>query len=205
MKNLFDEDYYERGLEKGISGYSNYRWMPELTIPMCATLCDELHIHRQARVLDFGCAKGYIVRAMRLLRRDAWGVDISEYAVNQADPSTRPYVSTFMPSGRFHWAIAKDVFEHMEREDLVRTLAQLAETTEHLFVVVPLGGPDGKFVVPSYELDVTHVQRQPIEWWSELINSTGWKVQLASWQFFGIKENYAKWEKGNGFLVADSR
>lgn len=70
---------------------------------------------------------------------------------------------------------------------------------------MPLGGPDGKFVVPSYELDVTHVQRQSLEWWVELLNSHYWKVQLASWRFFGIKENYAAWEKGNGFLVVNSR
>ena len=31
----FDEDYYERGAETGKSLYSHYRWMPELTIPMC--------------------------------------------------------------------------------------------------------------------------------------------------------------------------
>ena len=78
-RNLFNEDYYERGLEKGISGYSNYRWMPELTIPMCAMLNESLGIKLGQRILDFGCAKGFIVRAFRLLHREAWGYDPSEY------------------------------------------------------------------------------------------------------------------------------
>ena len=40
----YSEDYYERGIELGISGYSNYRWIPELTIPMCYEMINILNI-----------------------------------------------------------------------------------------------------------------------------------------------------------------
>ena len=43
-------------------------------------------------VLDAGCALGMLVEALRKLGIDAYGVDISEYAINQADPSIHDYV-----------------------------------------------------------------------------------------------------------------
>ena len=65
--NLFDENYFERGVETQTSLYQNYRWMPEQTIPMVMTIIDYLKIQRGATVLDFGCAKGFVVKAFRLL------------------------------------------------------------------------------------------------------------------------------------------
>ena len=62
--NVFDEDYFERGVQLGISGYTNYRWIPELTLPLCETMARYLGISKDDRILDFGCAKGYIVRAL---------------------------------------------------------------------------------------------------------------------------------------------
>lgn len=93
MKNLYDEDYYERGIENGVSCYTNYRWLPELTIPMAATMIEYLGIDMGDRILDFGCAKGYLVKAFRLLHREAYGFDISDYARENAHDDIRKYVS----------------------------------------------------------------------------------------------------------------
>ena len=34
----FTEDYYERGVELGISGYTRYRWLPEATLALAHEL-----------------------------------------------------------------------------------------------------------------------------------------------------------------------
>jgi SAM-dependent methyltransferase len=44
-------------------------------------------------VLDVGCAKGFFVETLRERGLEAWGVDISAYAVECAAPETRPYLS----------------------------------------------------------------------------------------------------------------
>ena len=46
----FDEDYYERGAETGKSLYSHYRWMPELTIPMCHHIAKYLELKETDKV-----------------------------------------------------------------------------------------------------------------------------------------------------------
>ena len=83
----YDADYFERGLESGKSCYQNYRWVPELTIPMTMTIIDYLKIPRGAKILDYGCAKGYLVRSMELLGRPAWGLDTSPYAIENLHPN----------------------------------------------------------------------------------------------------------------------
>ena len=43
-------------------------------------------------VLDVGCAKGFLVKALREGGLEAYGVDLSEYAVGAADPSIRGFL-----------------------------------------------------------------------------------------------------------------
>ncbi|MBA2320135.1 MAG: class I SAM-dependent methyltransferase [Deltaproteobacteria bacterium] len=43
-------------------------------------------------VLDIGCAKGFLVRHLRELGVDAWGSDVSAYAIESAPDSVKPYV-----------------------------------------------------------------------------------------------------------------
>ena len=76
-KKFYDKDYFENGLGSTKSCYENYRWIPELTIPMANKLINYLEINNNYKLLDFGCSKGYLVKALRLLDYDCYGVDIS--------------------------------------------------------------------------------------------------------------------------------
>ena len=44
------------------------------------------------RVLDAGCALGLLVETLRARGMEAFGVDISSYAIAHAEPGTRPYL-----------------------------------------------------------------------------------------------------------------
>lgn len=203
MKNSYDEDYYERGIEKGISGYTNYRWIPELTIPMASRIIEYLKIGENETILDYGCAKGYLTYALRLLHRNAYGYDISDYAIEHAPREVEKYLYTeFEQLGEYDWCIAKDVFEHIPEQLLRELLEKLRVITKHMFVIVPLA-EDGKYVVPAYEHDSTHVIRKNLKWWEEIMIDSGFKVRESTYRVRYIKENYANYEKGNGFLVLD--
>ena len=89
MKIKYDEDYYENGLAKGISGYENYRWIPELTYPMAYSICKSLKIKKNDKVLEYGCAHGFLVKALNDFNIDTYGVDISSYALSKVDPGIK--------------------------------------------------------------------------------------------------------------------
>lgn len=198
----YDEDYYERGRELGISGYSSYRWLPELTIPLAHEIVTQLGIRRGERILDFGCAKGYLVKALRLLHHEAWGTDVSEYALSKAPEDVQPFLSSasLITFERFDWIIAKDVLEHVPYEELPQLLSSLRSVGNNLFAIVPLG--DGKkYVIPEYEGDVTHVIRENLGWWRRAFQKAGFVVKEATYLMPYIKANWDYAKHGNGFFI----
>lgn len=200
----YDEDYYLRGTETGKSLYHNYRWLPELTIPLAHELMNIIGIYAGQRVLDYGCAFGYLVKALRLLHVDAWGCDTSLYARRKAPPDVANYLKHEIPAKVFTATIAKDVFEHIPEENLDKILYTLSRYSEKLFVIVPLG--NGKlYHIPSYEADLTHVHRQPLEWWEAKLKAFYPKVDART-KWGHLKENWVKINPhGNGFLLASKQ
>ena len=204
FKEVYDEDYFERGIATGKSLYENYRWIPELTIPMTMAIIDYLGIKRGDSVIDFGCAKGFMVKALRMLGRDAMGIDVSRYAISNADPDVRGCcfrrVNGYAPCPElpFDFCIAKDVFEHIEPASLALDLHNI--TVDCLFVIVPLA-ENGRYRVPAYEMDSTHINRWSTDEWTVFFTENGWRLTGFEYRIPGIKDNWASFEKGNGFFT----
>lgn len=196
----FDKDYFERGLQTGKSAYENYRWIPEMTIPFAYELIRHLEIKRSDNILDFGTAKGYLVKAFRLLHYKAYGTDISQYALKEAPLDVKPYLYDWNQYPKLYkqqawinpgwnWIIAKDVFEHIEKDKLEKLLKVLQPLTKNMFVIVPLG-EDGKYNAPINDLDPTHVICEDFQWWCDLFNRTGFKVDDLRNEIPYMKQTY---------------
>lgn len=205
--NRYDADYFLRGRQSGKSLYENYRWLPDLTLPMAQCIVDHCRIKAEDTILDFGCARGYTVRALRGLGYTAFGYDVSEWAIQNADEVVKEYV-TCLPEiafgrGMYDWVIAKDVLEHIEY--IERTIGDLVLAVKKgIFIVVPLSMYEGTpYVIAEYEADMTHVQRRPLMNWARMFMKIGWSVEM-SYRVPGIKDNWYKpgWERGNGFITA---
>jgi len=198
----YGSDYFERGVESGLSIYQNYRWIPEATIPLAATLCEQLGIPEGAQILDYGCAKGFLVKALRLLHREAYGYDISDYAIESAPADVRHYVSTKLYVRGYDWVLAKDVFEHHTHEELLVALEKLRTICRRMWACVPLA-ENGKYVCPAQDLDATHVLRHDLAWWVAQVSSRGFRVVSATHRMPHVKDSWAAWEKGHGFIVCE--
>jgi predicted TPR repeat methyltransferase len=209
ISDIYDKEYFEDGLITGKSCYQNYRWLPELTIKMAYNFIKYLKINDSDKVLDFGCAKGYLVKALRILDVNAYGCDISEYAIDMLDPAVHKYcklIKDELPSifeMEFDWIISKDVFEHMDNESVDIFLKGACQLTDRMFHVIPLG-ENGKYRVPNYNEDPSHIQINDEKWWTNKFESNGWKVKEFKYAVRGIKENWTeKYEQGNGFFVLE--
>jgi len=207
ISTMYDMDYYEDGERTGKSCYVDYRWLPELTIPMVQRMIEYLGIGTEESVLDFGCAKGYLVKAFREVGIEAYGIDVSSYATASAPMDIKEHIIKVVPGEiipllggkKYDWFIAKDVFEHVEEKDLYNQLLCLGSACKKGFAIMPLG--DGEaFVVPDYEKDITHKTKQPLAWWINEFEKAGFEIERACYRVAGIKENWNKWEKGNGFI-----
>jgi SAM-dependent methyltransferase len=86
----FGHAYFDGTREQGYGGYIyDGRWQK-----IAARLIEHYGLKAGDRVLDVGCAKGFLVHDLRaaLPGLEVWGVDISEYALAQVCPDAGPYV-----------------------------------------------------------------------------------------------------------------
>jgi predicted TPR repeat methyltransferase len=206
--NLFDEKYYEDGIANHISGYENYHWMPERTIREATSIIEKIEFNT---VLDFGCAKGFMVYAMSLLGKDAYGVDISEYAVGAALPQVKDRltvietvddIKTPSPS-RYDLIMAKDVLEHIPYDVLPWMLKKFRAIGKNILVAVPLG-ENNKFRIRQYEMDITHIIREPEEFWLKALGDAGFKIKFFDYQMGHLKGNWTKNHQfGNAFIIGE--
>src|SRR5436189_1421332 len=73
----YGEMYFDGPREYGYGGYRyDGRWQP-----VAKDIVDHFGLKPGDRVLDIGCAKGFLVKDLITLDIDAYGVDISRYAL----------------------------------------------------------------------------------------------------------------------------
>lgn len=213
-QNMFDLEYYETGIQCNKSGYENYHWMPELTMRMVHHMITQLGIKNNQKVLDFGCAKGFSVKSFRMFGIDAYGVDVSSYAIHSVEhdqwnthQNCKLIINWNMPfkKVKFDWVIAKDVIEHLNENEVQKFLKLSKKHTKNLFVVAPLGkkvNNKDSFVIEHYEGDISHILRKPVSWWKEIFQKNGWKITKFAYTMPPIKENWTSlYPKGNGFFI----
>jgi SAM-dependent methyltransferase len=127
----------------------------------------------QARtVLDVGCALGFLVEALRDRGVEAFGLDLSSYAIGQVHERARPYcwvASVLDPlPERYDLIICHEVLEHLPPEDADAAVARLCGATDD---VIFSSTPDG------YDED-THLNVQPIDYWASLFARHGFVRDL---------------------------
>ena len=199
--NQFTREYYEDGVRNHISGYEDYRWMPTRSIPEALDIKNNFNFNT---CVDYGCAKGFLVHALRILGCDAYGEDISEYAIENCHPSVKDYVSH--PNNKvYDLLICKDVLEHIDEIDLPGVIQNFKRKSSQFFFAVPLGDQN-RFRIREYEVDITHVTKKDEEWWIDMFQSQGLKLVDFSYSFGSVKDKWMKVNPyGNGFFVLETK
>lgn len=110
------------------------------------------------RTLDVGCALGFVVEALREVGVEAYGVDVSQFAVDHAAPGARGFLQrgdlgSGLPfaDGHFDLVSALEILEHLEPGNVPAALRELRRiTSAYVVVTTPSfgrnqAGPDGWF------------------------------------------------------------
>jgi len=209
---FFDEDYFRDGKRSKKSLYKDYRWIPELTKLLATAISRFTGISKGDIVLDYGCARGYLVRAFIENGIEAFGLDVSEYAIKYSDNVVREKLHLLtdetlaealeaLGCSKINWLIAKDVFEHIDPFVLHKTLCDAAELGINLYVLVPLGDM-GRYRIRDYELDGSHIIAEDEDWWCELFASSGYFIEKLDYEVEGIKQSALPLhDKGNCHFI----
>ena len=113
-------------------------------------------------VLDAGCAMGFLVEALRDRGVEAYGCDISEYALSQARADIRPFcwqASVLDPlPRRYDLIVCIEVLEHLPPADAPQAVANFCEHADEVLFSS----------TPSDFRETSHVNVRPVEYWAEL-------------------------------------
>jgi len=88
----FDVEYFDGDR---LSGYGGYNYHPRFWTDTVKHFRDHYNLAPDAKVLDVGCAKGFMIYDFKLLMPDLQiqGVDVSPYAKDHAKPEVAELVS----------------------------------------------------------------------------------------------------------------
>lgn len=214
---FFNADYYLNGPKTGKSCYVNYSWKPEISVPQAEGLSQYLGFSKSDSILDYGCARGYLVKALKALGFNAKGVDVSEWAINNSEPSVRKELKAIkstleIPNAqdskkKFDWLVSLDVFEHIPAKELKGVLRDLHSRAKKVFAVIPLAktGLNGCFVTEDHHEDPSHVTILDKYHWIKLFKKAGWNLEKYTEEIPNLKEKWTKQYPGSyGFFTLKS-
>jgi hypothetical protein len=159
--SIFDAYYYAHGC--GLPYQRDEHWLN-----FFGSIADRIVSDiAPGTVLDAGCALGFLVESLRDRGVDAFGIDVSDYAIASVRPDMKPFCqvhSIIEPfPQKYDLITCIEVLEHLPRRQSEQALANLCQHTDDiLFSSTPF----------DYK-EATHFNVQPPEYWAELFARHG--------------------------------
>jgi len=176
MSEIYGEEYYERRGGPNYEYSSYWRNMSRLIIDILGS--------SPKRMCDIGCAKGYLVYEFRQMGVEAYGVDVSGYALSKAFESTKSFLRKVdLNSEGLPFPDA--YFDLLTCLALVEHLTNLSHALREFNRVLKIGGkilvttPDPRTWDFARDTDPTHVNIHDRCFWKKAFNAHGFAFRDA--------------------------
>jgi len=177
--DYYDEDYFRPGPK---SSYARpFTWEEEEAGQKAVARLLK-HALGATTVLDAGCAKGFLCKALLSLGVDAYGCDISAFAVSHCELEVQGRLKVAdirdglpYPKDRFDVVCSFSMLEHIEMDRLPYVVSELARVTNHwVYIDIPvsLGRSNTPWGDPS------HRTYMPAAYWISLFYNAGMIIDL---------------------------
>lgn len=177
--SFYNQNYFEFGI--GYKGYTT-TLQGKLTyhlVNFYRALLIKLFLNPK-KLLDIGCGTGLLVYYLRKMGVEAYGLDVSRYAISKAYPSIIPYLRVGnilklpYPTGSFDIVITFNVLEHLEKEKIPKALLEChrVRTKYSLHKVYTL---ENRWMEKFHPQDISQISVLPQQWWQQLFNQLGLK------------------------------
>ena len=119
-------------------GYGGFNYMPRFWQPVIPTFKEYWNLTPDSSLLDVGCAKGFMLHDLTTLIPGITvkGVDISEYAIDNAIDSMKPYTEVAnaiqlpFPDDSFDVVISINTIHNLDREECGKALQEIERVSK---------------------------------------------------------------------------
>lgn len=167
LRDFYSKDYFDGG--KGYHRYQNDDHFGK-------TASDIIKLFNPRSVLEIGCAKGFLVKALRDRGVKAYGIDISEYAINEAPEDVQDYlyvhditIDSQMTFPDCELVISLDTFEHIPEDKLPKVWKFMKDQGREYYIKV------GTLNTPDWQHDESHITMHTLEWWMNRFPDAVWE------------------------------
>lgn len=155
----FGEMYFDGPREYGYGGYRyDGRW-----VPVAKDIVEHFGLKAGDRVLDVGCAKGFLVKDLLQVcpGLDVYGLDISEYALKHCEPEVvgRLHLGSAdnlpFPDKSFDCVISLNTIHNFTRDRVIvamREIERVCKTSKSFVQVDSYKTPEQKEIFESWVL-----------------------------------------------------
>lgn len=172
--DFYDRDYFEGGKR------ASPPHRRELVFPAAVRTATFLRRLEPAVAVDVGCAKGFLVQALREAGvRRVFGLDVSHYAVSAPDVAVSrglavADVATSIPlvAACCDLVTAVDLFEHIARPlPLLQEIGRVLRPAGHAYLKICHPRH------PNARRDPSHVNVQPLSYWKRRFAEAGFRYR----------------------------
>lgn len=176
ISRAYGEMYFDGPREYGYGGYRyDGRWQP-----VAKDIIDHFGLKSGDRVLDVGCGKGFLVKDLVALGIDAYGLDVSQYALMHCEPEVvgRLHIGSAdslpFPSGSFAAVLSINTIHNLPRDRCKMALQEMQRLAPgKCFVQVDsYRTPEQKKIFESWVLTAKFYDYP--DGWEKLFNEAGY-------------------------------
>lgn len=191
VREYVQEDYWQSGLTKNCSGFEkffiDFHWNDRIVEAL-----EQAYSFSGKKILDVGCAYGQVVASLLKKKYDAYGIDLSDYAIKAGHNEYPPLVGrTIQGSAHdlsaygdntFDFLYSQQVFEHIPAEvceQLATETFRIAKPGAIMWVGLVLD-INSDYQPQGYnpkDSDKTHINLRPKAWWDEKMIKAGWSKE----------------------------
>ena len=142
LSRQFGKDYFDGDRKHGYGGYGYH---PRFWLATVKHMRDHYRLPDNARILDVGCGKGFMLHDFKEFMPNATvaGIDISEYAIANSIETMRPFVRVAnakelpFPDKSFDLVTAINTIHNLPREECKKALQEIQRVSGgHSFLTV---------------------------------------------------------------------
>ena len=175
MSECYNENYFSNYDMGGIKvDYKSFQGLKDIMVRVANHIVQDFN---PSSVLDVGCALGFLVEALRDLGVEAYGTDVSAYAIDNVREDIRQYcavssiVTDSLPEAfpkKYDLVICIEVIEHLFEEECMTAIEKLCSYGDR--VIISSTSDDIE--------DETHFNVQQPEYWVKRFAKFGFYNQL---------------------------
>ncbi|MBE9571493.1 MAG: glycosyltransferase [Proteobacteria bacterium] len=176
----YDADYFEHGLKCNWENGYQWKTFAGLFRDTAMFLVDVFFEAKS--FLDVGCAKGFLVRGLRELGKDCWGIDHSRWAIEHAEEPAKPYliedsIDKIKLERQFDVLVAFHILQSLTEQQAHVFLKKAREWTRQAIfaVVTTVDNAKEEEHLLHNDNDLSRVTLRSMQWWHEQFLKAGWR------------------------------